>query len=236
MSNDLINILSTRPLPAEIKEDALQKGIRIDEISFIETSPILSIEIQQEIEQALLQRMIVIFTSINAVEAVANEMHGMQPDWDIYCIGPQTSEKVKEYFGEHCLKGTAPYAEELAELIIENEEPQEVYFFCGNQRRDVLPKMLTEHFFNVWDIEVYQTNELPVTIHKNYAGILFYSPSAVKSFFKINKAGDHSLLFAIGETTAAEIKTHCKNQVIIADDPGKESLAKQALEYFYAVE
>ena len=53
MSNDLINILSTRPLPAEIKEDALQKGIRIDEISFIETSPLLSIEIQQEIEQAL---------------------------------------------------------------------------------------------------------------------------------------------------------------------------------------
>ena len=96
--------------------------------------------------------------------------------------------------------------------------------------------MLTEHDFDVWEIEVYQTNELPVTIQKKYAGILFYSPSAVKSFFKNNKAGDHSLLFAIGETTAAEIKTHCKNQVIIADEPGKESLAKQALEYFYAVE
>lgn len=236
MSGKLINILSTRPLPEDIIEDALRKGIRIDTISFIETAPILSIEIQQEIEQALLQRIIVIFTSMNAVEAVVNEMHGMIPDWEIYCIGPQTSTKVIEYFGEASLKGTAPYAEELAELIIENEDPQDIYFFCGSMRRDVLPAKLSEHDFNVWEIEVYQTHELPIKIEKDYAGILFYSPSAVRSYFKNNKVDEHSLMFAIGETTAAEIKLHCNNHVIIADEPGKESLAKQSLEYFYAVE
>ena len=236
MSDKLINILSTRPLPGDIIDEAFSKGIQIDTISFIETAPILSIEIQQEIEQALLQRIIVIFTSMNAVEAVANEMHGMIPDWEIYCIGPQTSKKVIEYFGENSLKGTAPYAEELAALIIENEDPQDIYFFCGSLRRDVLPAKLSEYGFNVWEIEVYQTNELPVRIEKNYAGILFYSPSAVRSFFKKNKVDGHSLLFAIGETTAAEIKLYCSNLVIIADEPVKESLARQSMEYFYAVE
>jgi uroporphyrinogen-III synthase len=236
MNDNTVHILSTRPLPAEIINDALQKGIVIDVISFIETSPILTIEVQQEIEQALLQRILVVFTSMNAVEAVANEMIEMRPDWEIYCIGSQTSKLVAEYFGEESIKGKAQSAEELAELIIDNEDPNEIYFFCGSKRRDILPNMLRENEFNVWEVEVYQTNDLPVTINKNYAGILFYSPSAVKSYFKNNKAPEHSLLFAIGETTAAEIKIFSNNQVIIAEEPGKENLATLALEFFYAAD
>lgn len=234
MNENLVPLLSTRPLPQALIEDALQKGIMIDMVSFIETTSILNLDIQQEIEMALLQRIPVVFTSMNAVDAVVNEAHGMKPDWQIYCIGHTTKEKVVAYFGEASVYGTAANAAELAAVIIENEDPQEVYFFCGNQRRDTLPEMLSDHNFLVTEIEVYQTIEATHTIEKNYAGILFYSPSAVKSFFKTNQAGPHTLFFAIGETTADEIKKFSANQVIIADEPGKENLVLQASSYFYS--
>lgn len=234
MNENLVPLLSTRPLPEALIQDALQKGIDIDVVSFIETSPVISMEVQQEIETALLQRIPVIFTSMNAVDAVINEAHGMKPDWQIYCIGHTTKKKVAEYFGEGSIVGTAANAEELATLILEQEAPQEVYFFCGNQRRDTLPAILRTHDFEVTEIEVYQTIEATHHIDKNYAGILFYSPSAVKSFFKTNQVGPHTLLFAIGDTTAEEIKIFSNNQVIIAEQPGKENLVLQASAYFYS--
>ena len=53
MQQNRISILSTRSLPAPIIETAALQGIDIDIQSFIETEPIQSIEVQQEIEQAL---------------------------------------------------------------------------------------------------------------------------------------------------------------------------------------
>ena len=71
MPQNKITILSTRPLATSIIEDAATQGVAIDVQSFIETEAIQSIEVQQEIEHALLQSTTVVFTSMNAVEAVA---------------------------------------------------------------------------------------------------------------------------------------------------------------------
>jgi uroporphyrinogen-III synthase len=234
MKQDLVPLLSTRPLPGHLIEDALLKGVAIDVISFIETTPVLSLEIQQEIELSLLQRIPVIFTSMNAVDAVVNEAHGMKPDWQIYCIGNTTREKVAAYFGEACIRGTAANATELAELMVAHEDPQEVYFFCGNLRRNELPGILSANDFQVTEIVVYQTVEASHPIEKNYAGILFFSPSAVKSFFSTNNVGPHTLMFAIGDTTAHEIKLFSNNKIIVADEPGKENLVTQAVACFYS--
>lgn len=70
MQENKIHILCTRPLPASLIDEAAEAGIDIEIQSFIETESILSVEVQQEIEQASIKTATVVFTSMNAVDAV----------------------------------------------------------------------------------------------------------------------------------------------------------------------
>lgn len=225
-------LLSTRPLDDETIEEAAEHGVAIDCISFIDTEPIQTIDVQQEVESALLQSATVVFTSMNAVEAVAGFMQDDEPGWSIYCMGNTTRQLVKEYFGENSIAGTADNATDLAWLIIEEGETEEVIFFCGDQRRDELPSILQNNGIEVIEIMVYETIATPVAIKQHYNGILFFSPSAVESFFSVNKITGNTVFFAIGSTTAAAIKKRSQATVVVGDSPGKQALAEKAIKYF----
>ncbi len=232
MQQNDISILCTRPLTEVLINGAADAGITIDEIPFIETESILSVEVQQEIDLAATEIATVVFTSMNAVDAVTVFLNGHRPEWTIYSIGTATARLIKEYFGEERIAGTANDAAALAELIAEDRFTDEVIFFCGDQRRDELPDILKQHDIEVNEIVVYQTIEVPHKISKEYFGILFFSPSAVRSFFKVNKAESKTILFAIGNTTANEIKKFSDNKIIVSDEPGKENLVQKMIEYF----
>lgn len=232
MESNKVNILSTRPLSALLIDEAKQSGITIDELSFIETEAIQSTEVQQEIEQAYMQSATVVFTSMNAVTAVLAQQDSQLPDWVIYCLGNTTKKLLQESFGEHSVAATAGSAAELAEKIIEAGDVDEVIFFCGEQRRDELPVILDKHGIDVQEIVVYETILTPHKVEKSYHGILFYSPSAVESFFSNNKLTQQTIVFAIGNTTAKTIQQYCNNTIIIGKSPGKEELVRQAMEYF----
>jgi len=232
MQQSEINVLCTRALPSSLKEEAAAAGITIDELSFIETESILSVEVQQEIELASTELATVVFTSMNAVDAVTIFLDGHRPDWSIYSIGTATARLVKAYFGEERLTGTASDTASLAALIAADRFTDEVIFFCGDQRRDELPDILRQNDIEVNEIVVYQTIATPHKIQKDYFGILFFSPSAVQSFFSKNKVTDRTILFAIGNTTANEIKKYSNNKIIISDEPGKENLVAKMVEYF----
>jgi uroporphyrinogen-III synthase len=232
MPENKIHILSTRPLNKSLVQEANAGGISIDELSFIETEAIQDIATQQEIEQAYLQSSTVVFTSMNAVDAVVAWQDGQLPDWVIYCMGNTTKQKLKENFGDHSVVGTANNAAELAELIAEESDTEEVIFFCGEQRRDELPAILRNKGIEVQEIIVYETIHTPHKISKDYQAILFYSPSAVSSFFSNNKIPEQTILFAIGNTTAKTIQQYCNNTIIVGKAPGKEELVRQAMEYF----
>ncbi len=212
--------------------EAKASGITIDELSFIDTTPIQTIEVQQEIEQAMLLSTTVVFTSMNAVEAVAEWLLEEKPGWNIYCIGTTTNTLVAKYFGEENIAGTANSAAELAEAIAADRFIDSVIFFCGDQRRDELPEILRQNEIEVNEIVVYQTMAVPYKITKPYHGILFFSPSAVESFFCNNKVPERTILFAIGNTTATTIKKYTTNKIIISHQPGKENLVKTMMEYF----
>lgn len=232
MALNKINILSTRPVPDTLIEEAITKGIAIDTLSFIDTEAIATIEVQQEIEQALLQSATVIFTSMTAVESVASYLEEMQPDWTIFTMGTTSQQLVKKYFGEKVIAGTSNSAAQLAELITEDSSCKEVIFFCGDQRRDELPDILRANNIDVNEIEVYSTVATPHKLTNQYDGILFFSPSAVQSFFSVNKLTGKTILFAIGETTAHAIKKYSTNKIIISDAPGKENLLREMIEFF----
>lgn len=227
-----VNILCTRPIDQSLINSARSKGNFIDVLSFIETTPLKTITLQQEIEDALGSAATVVFTSMNAVEAVAAYLDGHQPQWKIYSIGTTTDQLINKYFGEGLVTGTAFNAADLAALIVKDSLTEKLIFFCGNQRRDELPAILRNNNIAVTEIEVYQTTAVPHKIDKAYDGILFFSPSAAESFFSNNTVSPQTILFAIGNTTADAIKFFSDNKIIIADTAGKENLVKQMIAYF----
>ena len=227
------SILSTRPINEQLIQEAAAQNILIDVVSFIKTEVLDSLDVYEEIENALLETATVIFTSGNAVEAIAEHLNDeYKPDWMIYCIGNTTKKLVQKYFGEQFIAGTAPDASELAKIIIDDSKTDNVIFFCGDNRRDELPSLLNENNIEVNEIQVYQTNMIHHTIEKNYDGILFFSPSAVESFFANNKIEEQTILFAIGNTTASAFKKYSKNKFIVADEADKNNLVEKAIEYF----
>jgi len=227
-----ISILSTRPVSDEQIQEARSKNIVIDILSFIETEPIENVEVQQEIESALLRPAAVVFTSMNAVDAVSQFITDEKPAWRIYCIGNTTKQLAIKYFGEDTLAGSAADATELAELIIAEGEDDSVIFFCGDQRRDELPLLLAENNIEVDEIVVYETMLVPHKIKKEYHGILYFSPSAVESFFSVNKVAADVRMFAIGKTTAESIAKHCTNKIVLPEESTKYSLVAKMIEYF----
>src|ERR1700730_137942 len=162
MEENKIKVLCTRPISHSLVNQARSAGIRLDVVPFIDTEPIQSVEVQQEIQLLLTEIATVVFTSTNAVEAVAAELEEQQPDWRIFCIGNATSELVKKYFGDESIEGTAEDASGLAQVIIKvMPERNEVVFFCGDQRRAELPEKLAENGIEVIEIVVYQTISIP---------------------------------------------------------------------------
>jgi uroporphyrinogen-III synthase len=227
-----VTILSTRPLPESLIKKAMEKNIGIDTISFIETESIGDDLLKKNILHLSHHQLTIVFTSMNAVESVIAQLENNKPDWKIFCMGNTTKNIIRKYFGETSIAGTADSASALADVIIQQKNINTVVFFCGNQRRDELPDKLKQHQIEVNEIEVYRTIETANKIAHDYNGILFYSPSAVHSFFSSNKLNSETILFAIGNTTSEAIKKYANNKIVIAEEPSKEMLAEQALFYF----
>jgi uroporphyrinogen-III synthase len=163
---------------------------------------------------------------------VAAYLTDEQPNWQIYCIGVTTQELVKKYFGADTVVGVADNASALAQKIVSDSIADEVIFFCGNQRREDLGSILREADIGITEVVVYETIALPHVLQHAYDAILFFSPSAVDSFFSINQLKNEPLFFAIGSTTAAAIQQYTNGEIIIAAQPGKDALMQQAINYF----
>ena len=230
MQKNKIHILSTKPLGKEIVNIAAQNDIIIDEIPFIKTEEIISKEIKEKIKKLAHQNITVVFTSRNAVEAV-RKFISTKPSWRIFCIGNTTESIVASVFGEENIIGTAFDGNKLSEKIIEKKSIKKIVFFCGDQRRYELPANLKKNGIEVEEMVVYETLKTPVTLTNNYDGILFFSPGAVQSFFSVNSINNSTQIFAIGNTTANEIKYFTKQPVIISEVPDKKKLLNLAIEY-----
>lgn len=226
MENKL-HILCTAPIDSSLIQQAAANEVVIDVVSFIAIQPGHSDTLSEKIASLYKERLHVIFTSMNAVAAlpVANI------DWKIYCIGHATQKAIENKFGSNVIAGTANNAGELADLIIKEASIKEVVFFCGDIRRDELPEKLTASGIKVEEIIVYKTIAIPEKINKHYDSILFFSPSAVESFFSTNAIDNTTTLFAIGKTTASEIQKFSKNKIITSGQPDKKAMLQQVLAY-----
>lgn len=235
MKNSRLRILSTRPVDNILVKEAEVKGVLVDVLSFIETIAIRDDTLRKEIIFYSQQAAIVVFTSMNAVGAVIHMLDEVRPPWKIFCIGNSTRQSVADYFGEENILASAYNGKLLAEQVITWQQQQSqnapVIFFCGDQRRDEIPGILKDHAIELTEVITYKTIETRHTVTHAYNGILFFSPSAVHSFFKSNQIAMDTVLFAIGETTANTIRTYTNNKIIIGQTPAKEELFQQAVDW-----
>ena len=229
-----IQILCTKKISNSLIQLAEENNICIDELNFIETHESVSEEIKNRITELSKQNITVIFTSSNAVNSVAKIVLG-NPNWKIYCIEPATKEIIETAFKNASIARSATDAAQLSRKIIDDKSVNRVVFFCGNLRRDVLPDKLKSNGIHVEELIVYQTVENPHLVSKKYDGILFFSPSAVKSFFAKNEIQSETILFSIGKTTAEEVKNYSNNETIISDIPDTKKLIADVIKHFSTI-
>jgi uroporphyrinogen-III synthase len=77
---------------------------------------------------------------------------------------------------------------------------------------------------------VYNTLLTPQKISGTFDGIIFYSPSGVESFLKVNKMTKQTC-FCIGTTTAEALENATDN-VVIANQPTVENVLIQCINFY----
>ena len=142
-----------------------------------------------------------------------------------FVVGSKTEQVLKE--ANIAIIEKADNAKDLANRIIENHTEKSFTFLCGNKRREELPKLLQQNQIELKEIEVYKTKLNPKKFDQEFDGILFFSPSAVQSFFQLNKS-KNEIAFCIGNTTANEAKKYT-SAIKIANQPTVENVIVQVV-------
>jgi len=214
----MATVLSTKKLSPSQKQLLLNAGIGLVEYDAIQIEFIDFKTGTRAFKNAVI-------TSKNTAKAILKKDLKIE---NCYCVGEKTAAFLKE--NNFNIAEIADYGINLAQIIIEKYPNENFAFFCGNERRDELPAILKKNNVKFEELEVYKTSLKPKQFEREFEGILFFSPSGVKSFVSENKL-DKSIAFCIGSTTASEAKKHTSN-IIIANKPSLENVIVQAVKYF----
>ena len=108
-------------------------------------------------------------------------------------------------------------------------------YFKGNLSLDILKNVLNNTNIKVIEKTVYHTSLTGEKIKdiNIFNGIVFYSPSAVDSFLRLNQIDKDIRVFCIGNTTGAYLKNLIPNEVIQPSEPESELLINRIRNYFY---
>ncbi|MDQ0475988.1 MULTISPECIES: uroporphyrinogen-III synthase [Chryseobacterium] len=170
-----------------------------------------------------------IFTSVNGVESFFK--NGFKPHENfaaknynkIYCVGRKTKMHLRKYgFG---VFKTKKNAKELSDFIIENCSKEKFIHFCGNLALDILQEKLPLQNIAYKKVVVYETELLYPKYEGSHDAIAFFSPSGVRSFIK-NNSLDFQQIYAIGETTGAEVKKYTTQKIFTGKDNDLNALLK----------
>lgn len=218
MSNT-ITILSTKKLLPKQKQEFIDAKINLIDEDFI--------EVKNKDFELVTDNEMLIFTSQNAVKSILykkEELHKLP----VLCVGEKTKELLEN--NGFCVLECESYAKDLIEIISNKYSNKSFTFFCGTLRLETIPEFLSRKNIKHNIIEVYETILTPKKITKPIDGILFFSPSGVKSYVQENKI-HHEICFCIGETTAEALK-NITEKIIIAEKPSVENVVEKAIRFY----
>lgn len=214
-------VLSTKILSPSQKELFLNSGLGLVEYDALNIE-FLDVTIPLHYQNY-------IFTSKNAVKAFLRHSKKINTsDYKAFCVG----EKTKTLLEQNSIKviKNAENASDLADFIVKIHKNEEFLFLCGNIRREELPEILSKNNIQYTEIETYKTHLIHRKFNRLFDGLLFFSPSGIKSYTKENSLSK-KLVFCIGNTTATEAEKHT-DQIIIANKPTVENVLVQAIKHF----
>ena len=221
-TQNAFHAFSTKKLGAE-QIRLFGDGITVGSEDFIQIS-------NNRISKQLLNSEIenVVISSKNAVASLLFNSDTAKFNFkNIYCVGNKTKRLVARKIGK--VKQCENSAKALAQYLIDNLENKELTYFCSDQRLDDLPEILTANDFKINEVIAYQTRFSPIAIDDKTKGVLFFSPSGVKSYLQKNKPD--KVAFCIGETTANEARKHF-NEIRISDYPAIEGVVELVNSHF----
>jgi len=207
-------VLTTKPLTKSQESLLFNAGI-----SWVNYSAI-KIEIKEQLPLPASIKYAII-TSKNAWLAVKNKTKIKQA----FVVGNKTAKQIED--ANVTIIENANNAKELANQIITNHPEKSFTFLCGNKRRNELPEALKKHQIKFKEVNVYSTYLNPKEFQQEFDGILFFSPSAVISYYQKNKSKSE-IAFCIGSTTANEAKMHTEN-IKIANQTTIENVIVQVV-------
>ncbi|HSP10926.1 MAG TPA: uroporphyrinogen-III synthase [Salegentibacter sp.] len=213
-----MTVLSTKKLSLSQKNLFLNSGLSLVEYDAINIE-FLDFEIpDKEIKNAII-------TSKNSATAIIERQLKIE---HCFCVGEKTAGFLKNH--NYNIREVSDYGSDLAKIITKKHREKKFTFFCGNLRREELPSVLEKEGMEFQEVEVYKTSLNKQRFPQEFEGIMFYSPSGVKSFTSENKL-KNSTAFCIGKTTAEEAEKHTKN-IVIANKPSIENLIVAVVKHY----
>lgn len=215
-----MNILFTKTIDAALLSKELGSDISAECIEVIRTESI-------RISAFDLKNHSLVFTSVNGVRSFFTNQFKPNEDFTaknynkIYCVGEKTKRELRKYgFGTFkVLKN----AETLSRFIIGNCQHEQFLHFCGNLAIDVLDKDLPLQNIRYKKITVYNTEEIHPLVPEKYHATVFFSPSGVRSFAKLNSL-EGMKIFSIGETTSNELRKHTSTEIFTSEENNLASI------------
>lgn len=210
-----MRLLSTKILRAAFKDRLIQHGFTVVEYPFIKISP------QNYTPFPLNTHLI--FTSQNAVKFAFEHpnLYTKMKGKNCFCVGEKTKSILEEN-GQKVIKMTQN-AHDLAHFLIKNYKNERFSFLCGQRRRPEIEAILHQHKMELTVHELYTTTLTSKHFEIPFDGILFFSPSAVESYFAENDWSKKTHGFCIGETTSESLSKFT-NAYSIAKSPSEAQL------------
>lgn len=228
-------LISTAEITDQDAIKAWDFGYRLYTFPLINKELSYDTEVEQRIFELGRDSINAVFTSEVAVRSVFERLE-QKPDWNIYCLQGKTRTVLLKYVPEALIVNMATNSTNLAATIksdLSAFRQRPAVFFCGDKRMPTLPATCKELNVPLEELICYKTSCIPSNIGGDIEGILFFSPSAAECFFNHNpRMNNATVLFAIGETTAASIRAFCGNTTIVAPEPTQAALLNEVKIYF----
>jgi uroporphyrinogen-III synthase len=217
----MIKILSTKTLSPTHIQIFEENGFDIKDMQFIDFQYLTpNILFNNKNKYA-------IFTSQNGVIGFEKIYKG-ESDLNIFCLEGPTAY-MAEKWGK--IQGTAANSVALAEQILESDI-EAVAYFKGNLSRPDLAGILRGQGVKVSEYDVYKTILTPFEVASQFDAYLFFSPSAVDSFFKKNIINTDIPCFCIGHTTATTLQRYNHQAIYTPTTPSVSGVVDCVLIYF----
>ena len=214
-------VLSTIKINKNLENSLKENNIELTQYDFIKTE-IKNFDIPKKYKNW-------IFTSKNAVNAVFSSKYKINyKNYNYYCVGENTEYMLNKN-GQKVSK-MANNSIKLANFIKKNHKKDSYLYFRGSIKNNDFSSFFKKNDIALKEVIVYKTFLTPKKIEKKFDGIMFFSPSGVKSFRSKNEI-KNCMCFCIGDTTLNYLQTYYDKGFSVKT-PSIENVVNETIHYF----